>query len=124
MSKHGDIFVVHFQIDDLMLGVIVVWWLWVPLESGPGLLLLVFFVYLTDMKLVQVSTTATSCPRLPRFQADSLPHGLLPLIFVDKAIQLEVEELLVGTQEVVSCASIDELQPIDLEDVLVILFGD
>jgi hypothetical protein len=98
MSKHGDIAVVHFQIDDLMLGVIVIWGLWVPLESGPGLLLLVFFVYLTDMKLVQVSTTATSCPRLPGFQADSLPHGLLSLILVDKAIQLEVEELLVGTQ--------------------------
>jgi len=123
MSKHGYIFVVHFQINDLMLGVIVVWWLWVPLESGPGLLLLVFFVYLTDMKLVHVSATAPS-PRLPRFQADSLPHGLLPLILVDKAIHLEVEELLVRTQEVVSCARIDELQAIDLEDVLVILFGD
>jgi hypothetical protein len=88
--------VVHFQVNYLMLGVIVVWWLWVPLESGSGLLLLVFFVYLTDMKLIHVSAT-TSSPRLPGFHADSLPHGLLPLILVDKPIHLKVEELLVGT---------------------------
>lgn len=122
MSEHGYIVVVHFQINDLMLSVIVVWWLWMPLESGPSLLLLVFFVYLTDMKVIHEPTT--SGPIVSRFNADCLPHGLLPLILVDKAIHLEVEELLVRTQEVVSCAGIDELQPIDLEDVLVILFRD
>ena len=96
MSKHGYMAVVHFQINHLMLGVIVVWWLWVPLESGSSLLLLVLFVYLTYMKLIHVSAT-TSCPSLPRLYTDSLPHGLLPLILVDKPIQLEVEELLVCT---------------------------
>jgi hypothetical protein len=96
MSKHGYMAVVNFQINHLMLGVIVVWWLWVPLESGSGLLLLVLFVYLTDMKLIHVSAT-TSSPSLPRLHADSLPHGFLPLILVDKPIQLEVEELLVRT---------------------------
>lgn len=115
--------VVYFQINHLMLGVIVVWWLWVPLESGSCLLLLVFFVYLTDMKLVHMSAN-TSSPRLPRFHADSFPHGLLPLILVDKPIHLKVEELLVRTQEVMSCTRIDELQSINLKDVLVILLRD
>jgi hypothetical protein len=53
-------------------------------------------MYLTDMKLIHVSATA-SCPRLSGLHADSLPHGFLPLILVDKPIQLEVEELLVRT---------------------------
>lgn len=89
MSKHGDMGVVHLQIDYLMLGVIVVRWLWLPLESGTGLLLLVFFVYLTYMKLVQMTTT-TSCPNVPRFNAAGLPHSLLSLILIDKPIQLKV----------------------------------
>ena len=85
-----------------------------PLEGRTSLFLLIFLMYLANMKvLARVKEFEGSCA-FAWLAADGFSKGPLSVVLVYKPIQLEVQKLLVGRQKVMPGTSIDKLEPINL----------
>ncbi len=83
-----------------MFCLVIVRWCMPRLESCTSLFLLVFLMYLTDMKIrVEMSSFESSHhPTIPLnagLAANRLPQSPLSVMLINKSVQLEIQELLI-----------------------------